>query len=64
MWPFNKGRPLNGGPLNRGSTVYVYLSCVSWLFMSKLSSYKSVESFSNHLEQLECSLFVIHVDWN
>ena len=22
MWPFNRGWPLNGGPLNRGSTVY------------------------------------------
>ena len=21
MWPFNRGWPLNGGPLNRGSTV-------------------------------------------
>jgi hypothetical protein len=23
MWPFNRGWPLNGGPLNRGSTVVV-----------------------------------------
>jgi hypothetical protein len=23
MWPFNRGWPLNGGPLNRGSTVYL-----------------------------------------
>jgi hypothetical protein len=23
MWPFNRGWPLNGGPLNRGSTVYI-----------------------------------------
>ena len=23
MWPFNRGWPLNEGPLNRGSTVYV-----------------------------------------
>ena len=23
MWPFNRGWPLNGGPLNRGSTVHV-----------------------------------------
>jgi hypothetical protein len=22
MWPFNRGWPLNGGPLNRGSTVH------------------------------------------
>jgi hypothetical protein len=22
MWPFNRGWPLNGGPLNRGSTVF------------------------------------------
>jgi hypothetical protein len=21
MWPFNRGWPFNGGPLNRGSTV-------------------------------------------
>ena len=25
-WPFNRGWPLNGGPLNRGSTVYTYFS--------------------------------------
>jgi hypothetical protein len=23
MWPFNRGWPLNGGPLNRGSTVFL-----------------------------------------
>ena len=23
MWPFNRGWPLNGGPLNRGSTVVI-----------------------------------------
>jgi hypothetical protein len=26
MWPFNRGWPLNGGPLNRGSTVIAYHS--------------------------------------
>ena len=25
IWPFNRVWPLNGGPLNRGSTVYIYL---------------------------------------
>ena len=25
MWPFNRVWPLNGGPLNRGSTVYTLL---------------------------------------
>jgi hypothetical protein len=24
MWPFNRGWPLNGGPLNRGSTVVAF----------------------------------------
>ena len=27
IWPFNRGWPLNGGPLNRGSTVYA-ASCI------------------------------------
>jgi hypothetical protein len=26
MWPFNRGWPLNGGPLNRGSTVVDMIS--------------------------------------
>jgi hypothetical protein len=31
MWPFNRGWPLNGGPLNRGLTVVVelYLSTLT-----------------------------------
>ena len=41
MWPFNGGWPLNGGPLNRGSTVMnnsavhvCKLSLVQYIFKS------------------------------
>ena len=31
MWPFNRGWPLNGGPLNRGSTVIhiIFRHCIA-----------------------------------
>ena len=33
MWPFNRGWPLNGGPLNRGSTVYTEFANFTELYI-------------------------------
>jgi hypothetical protein len=37
MWPFNRGWPLNGGPLNRGSTVLLCCLLLIMLFTIKLN---------------------------
>ena len=34
MWPFNREWPLNGGPLNRGSTVFISLISIAYNYLS------------------------------
>ena len=34
MWPFDRGWPLNGGPLNRGSTVLFFSSCRDFRYLT------------------------------
>ena len=41
MWPFNRGWPLNGGPLNRDSTVLVHV------FQNYVNKFKYLSHFKS-----------------
>ena len=44
MWPFNRGSPLNGGPLNRGSTVIAIYVDDMLLFSNNVDMLKREKS--------------------
>jgi hypothetical protein len=48
MWPFNRGWPLNGGPLNRGSTVSA----------SRITFYFFINPFQDSSQPIQLQYFL------